>query len=94
MGCMTYEYDGKLIRFSDDNDDWRCLCTFPYNDGEQLDELRARSLLLFGAVIAMIQNGDENFSEYQNDDYIFLPAAAPDWLVKEIERLIPLKGQS
>lgn len=89
MGCVTHSINGRLVRFSEDDDDWRCLCTFPHNDGNTLDTSRLRSLALFGAVCAMIESQDEFYSGYEVGDYIFLPHNAPDWLKSEIQRLIP-----
>lgn len=84
MGCDTYECDGQLIRFSED-DSIRCLCTFPHNDlayGGKLAPAKVRSLAMLGAAVVMIHHGELNGP-------VFLPHSLPQWLVDELERLLP-----
>lgn len=73
MGEHIYECEGKLIRFSED-DDISCLCTFPHNDRDEKGKLvigkdRLISLALLGCAIVLVEYG----KEFNNKEYIYLP---------------------
>ena len=75
MGCDKYFINGSYITFSEGDDDYSCLCTFPNND--KVDEIspeRVRSLALFGAAVVMKAEGNAG------DDWIYLPADVPQWI--------------
>jgi len=59
MGCESYYFDTTPIKFSEQDDDIGCLCTFPDNDqtstGERLDFGRVRSLAYLGAAVVLLQ---------------------------------------
>ena len=79
MGCHSYHG----IQFSEDDDEFVCLCTFPYNDeaaGERLDPERVRSLALLGAAVVL--------NRYDGD-IGYLPDDLPRWIVDEIVRNVP-----
>lgn len=85
MGCNYYAVYNPLdddfeLHFSDSDDVWGCLCTFPYNDGDKLDAERVRSLALFGAAVVLASRGD-----LENG---FLPYAVPQWIQDEISRVV------
>jgi len=88
MGCNTYRYNNIPITFEYAHDDFPCLCTFPYNDrlDGKLTPERVRSLALLGAVVAMIHNQDKGIHK---KSWITIPDDLPDWITKEICRLIP-----
>lgn len=85
MGEHVYpvqDYDGNWteIRFSEVDDDYQCLCTFPGNDQGKLDIDRVRSLALFGAAVRLAFDGDL--------EHGILPACVPEWIRSEIDRVI------
>lgn len=85
MGENVYpiqDYDGNWleIRFSESDDEYSCLCTFPYNDMGRLDVDKVRSLALFGAAVRLAFDGDL--------EHGFLPKAVPEWIRNEIDRII------
>jgi len=87
MGENVYpieDYDGNWveIRFSESDDGYSCLCTFPFNDAVMgcLDADRVRSLALFGAAVRLAFDGEL--------EHGFLPAAIPEWIRAEIDRVI------
>jgi len=85
MGENIYpiqDYDGRWtnIQFSEMDDEYSCLCTFPMNDMGRLDPDRVRSLALFGAAVRLAFDGDL--------EHGFLPDAVPVWIREEIDRVI------
>jgi hypothetical protein len=66
------------IQFSEMDDDWQCLCTFPHNDGAEISLSRLRSLALLGAAVVLAHNGE--LEEETN----FLPLCIPKWIRDEI----------
>ena len=88
MGENIYpiqDYDGNWLelRFSEMDDDYSCLCTFPMNDMERLDADRVRSLALFGAAVRLAFDGVL--------EHGFLPSTVPEWIRDEIDRIIDYK---
>ena len=88
MGENVYpvqDYDGNWldIRFSEMDDDYGCLCTFPYRD-ERLDVEDIRDLALFGAAVRLAFEGEL--------EHGFLPDAVPEWIRKEIDRVVGYSG--
>ena len=91
MGCNIYRYNNIPIDFRYADDEFPCVCTFPYNNrafGYKLEAEDVRSLALLGAAIVMIHNRDEDI---QGKKWITIPDDLPDWVTKEICRLIPDK---
>jgi len=86
MGCDKYFIDddyNDYIMFSESDDEWSCLCTFPVNyRDEKLDSETLRSLALLGAAVVLYNHGDMYLP-------IYLPYAVPKWILNEIKRLIP-----
>lgn len=87
MGCDYYDVStigkndyGFSLHFSDLDEEWRCLCTFPYNDGDTLDASRVRSLALLGAAVVLAHNDEL--------DNPILPNGVPEWIRNEIKRLV------
>lgn len=70
------------IHFSENQEEWGCLCTFPHNDYERLNEGRVRDLALLGAAVVLIHEGRLNSD-------VLLPRDIPDWIVKGIDRILP-----
>ena len=81
----SVEWAEYNIQFSSTDDDWRCLCTFPHNDGKTIDVSRMRSLALLGAAVVLAHQGE---LEETNS---FLPFCVPEWIREEISRLLPDK---
>jgi len=87
MGENVYpiqDYDGNWteIRFSELDDDYGCLCTFPYYEG-LLDVATIRDLALFGAAVRLAFEGQL--------EHGFLPHAVPEWIRNEIDRVLGYK---
>src|SRR3990167_10609018 len=72
--------DSDYVRFSEMNDEFGCLCTFPFNDGEELDIERIKSLALFGAAVHMLMSGEL-------DGPVFIPDGLPRWIVDAVRRI-------
>lgn len=83
MGCRTYDVNDWSVHFSESDDDVGCLCTFPHNDGDRLSPERVRSLAMLGAVVVLAHQ-----SEAVNG-WLYVPGSLPNWMRREIERLIP-----
>ncbi len=79
--------DVELISFSDMDDDWVCLCTFPHNDGERLTPERLRSLALLGAAVVLLYHREI-------DGPVYLSSDIPNWIVEEIKRLVPDQSET
>lgn len=86
MGENVYKVRGKMIKFSESDDSFCCLCTFPHNDDEQILPHRAKSLAVFGAVVQLVLKG---YYDGYDGEYIFIPHDVPDWVVRDIEKLFP-----
>jgi hypothetical protein len=87
LSCEKYwvgENDDSYIKFSDDitEDNFRCLCTFPFNDGEELDISRLRSLALIGVAFILRKRGDLQLP-------CFLPHRIPQWIIDGINKYLP-----
>jgi len=80
MGEWSYEIDDTYVRFSDMDDEFRCLCTFPFHDGEELDIERIKSLALFGAAVHLLMSGEL-------DGPVFIPDGLPRWIVDAVRRI-------
>jgi len=77
----------RSVEFSEADDTWRCLCTFPWNDNAEgrIDISRIRSLALLGAAVVLIHNGDIQ------EEYNYLPYCVPEFIRKAILEAIPEK---
>ncbi len=90
MGEHVYpiqDYDGNWteIRFSESDDDYGCLCIFPYqNEGLDIEDIRG--LALFGAAVRLAFSGDL--------EHGFLPKAVPEWIRDEIDRVMGYKDET
>ena len=73
--------DSDFVMFSEMNDEFGCLCTFPFNDGEELDIERIKALALLGAATVLILSGDL-------DGPVFIPDGLPRWIVDAVRRII------
>ena len=80
MGEKIYKIGEYPLQFSEMDDDYVCLCTFPHNDQGQLLPDRVRSLALLGAAVVLAHSGD-----LENP---FLPYCVPEWIRKEIDRVM------
>ena len=80
MGEKIYEIGDYPLQFSEMDDDYVCLCTFPHNDQGQLLPDRVRSLALLGAAVVLASNDDL--------DHPFLPNCVPVWIRQEIDRVM------
>lgn len=76
---VTSDLETFHIAFSE-SDDFMCLCTFPYNDQEQLSIERVISLAMLGAAVRLA------FEDQLEPGYNYLPDALPKWLVNEFTR--------
>ena len=79
MSEKIYNVYGKSIQFSEMNDDWTCLCTFPHNYEPKLDADAVRSLALLGAAVVLARRGDL--------DGEMLPDCVPQWIRDELQRV-------
>ena len=78
MSEEIYSVGDTTVQFSDTDETWRCLCTFPHNDGNHLDSTRVASLALLGAAVVLANRGELNHG--------MLPNAVPVWMRNEIKR--------
>lgn len=78
MSEEMYGIEGMDIQFSETDETWRCLCTFPHNDGNHLDSARVASLALLGAAVVLANRGELSHG--------MLPDAVPVWMRNEIKR--------
>ena len=72
--------DSDFVAFNEMDDEFRCLCTFPGNDGEELDIERIRSLALFGAAVHLLLSGEL-------DGPVYIPDNLPRWIVDAVRRI-------
>ena|SRR3990167_11375119 len=101
MGCDYYEVAlgitlaggnagwGKVsIHFSDMDEDYSCLCTFPHNytvDGViKLDKTEVRSMAVLGAMVALAYAGRIQHQQ----GYSYIPNDVPEDVRKEIDRVV------
>ena len=97
MGERVYSVaigDGKTIDvcFSEMDDDWGCLCTFPHDDHGKLDAERVRSLALLGAAVVLAAFRREQLETedgWGGTVFASLPNAVPQWIRDEIRRVVP-----
>ena len=86
MGEQVYtvvSIDGEehYLQFSEDDDSYRCLCSFPTNDEAMgMDAERVRSLALLGAAVCL--------AHQDMLDHGILPLAVPEWIRKGIDRAV------
>ncbi len=75
MGERIYHI-GKSVsfQFSDADDTFGCLCTFPHNDAGELDPDRVSALALLGAAVVLAQFEPDMLASE------FLPHAVPQWI--------------
>jgi len=78
MSEEIYTIGKTSIQFSETDETWRCLCTFPHNDGNRLDSTRVASLALLGAAVVLTNRGELLHG--------MLPDAVPVWIRQEIKR--------
>lgn len=101
MGCDCYDVPlRKLdtagnavwglvdIRFSEGDEDYGCLCTFPHNymvAGKiAIDKAVVRSLAVLGAMVVLAHQGKIN---HQNG-YSYIPSDVPEELRQQIDGLL------
>jgi hypothetical protein len=94
MGERTYRIAvwnsrDQLAVFSESQDDWGCLCTFPHNDQGALGPERIRSLALLGAAVALAAYNPDELNTTVNAHYLILPDAVPQWIRDELMRILP-----
>ena len=80
MGEDRYHVGKYPLQFSEMDDDYICLCTFPHNDQGALTPDRVRSLALLGAAVVLARSCSL--------EHPFLPACVPEWIRKEIDRVM------
>ncbi len=79
------DHDELNIQFSESDDRFGCLCTFPGGYGDkQLDIETIKSLALLGAVVAVARNS----IAYGDKDFVAIPDCLPAWIVDAIDRVI------
>jgi hypothetical protein len=92
MGERSYtvsRWDGEnSIQFSESDDSWGCLCTFPHNDDSVLTMNRLRSLALLGAAVILVRS-----DYFKKDKDVYLPDDMPVWIVKGIDKLLNWKEE-
>mgnify|MGYP003394357638 CR=1 FL=1 len=88
MGEQVYDAEGMQIQFSDMDENWWCLCTsFGWREAdEKLCPEEIRSLALLGVAVRLAHDGKL--------EHGILPEAVPEWIRKEIRRLIPVGGEA
>jgi len=88
MSEQRYQIKGKTVVFSEESNEFPCLCCFYENyidDGETIDVNLLQSLALFGAVFRLIYDG---YYDYIPDGgYIYIPDDVPEWVLAKV-RLI------
>jgi len=80
MGEQIYTVEEQAIQFSESDDEWMCLCTFPRNDEGRLTRDRVASLALLGAAVVLAHNDEL--------DIPILPHGVPQWIRDEIVRVV------
>lgn len=87
MGEKSYSIGHKYIRFSEGDDEFSCLCTFPHNDQEHLEIDRLKSLAIFGAVVQLVLKG---YYDDHEGEYIFIPHDVPSYVLRDVRSLTML----
>lgn len=83
MGCDTYYlYNDTRIRFSESDDEFGCLCTFPHNNNYALCKDDVMSLAMLGAAVVLAKGNDKG------ENWVYLPYDIPDWIVDELKRIL------
>ena len=85
MGEKSYRIKNKYVVFSEDDEEFECLCIFPHNyEFDGIDIETVQSLALFGAAVRLIYAG-----HYEDDpkSYIVIPDDIPDWIVDGIRKI-------
>src|SRR3990170_6271389 len=76
--------DSDFVAFTEMDDEFGCLCTFPTNDTfngiNELDIERIKSLALFGAAVHLLMSGEL-------DGPVFIPDGLPRWIVDAVRRI-------
>jgi hypothetical protein len=94
MGEMSYILNnGTSVRFSEDNYDYGCLCTFPFNyKDKKLSNGTVASLALLGAAVAIGANSPKSLiTDYSSNGRHYLPYCIPEWIKAEINRILEIK---
>lgn len=103
MGCDSYGVSSRRspgswttasIKFSESDDNYGCLCTFPHNyqslagEGvpDAIDNDTVRSFAMLGVLVVLAHQGQ------LMDEYNYIPQSVPDWIRKRIEELLPLEA--
>lgn len=103
-GYHTSGYGAEyIIYFSESDDDWGCLCTFPHNDHGELTSDRVRSLALLGAAVVLASHQADRLesagrmagphllpAEWET---LILPQVVPQWIRDEIQRIVPVEEE-
>lgn len=84
MGEKVYSIGHKRIMFSDTNDEFACLCTFPHNNEEKLGVEDLQSLSIFGAVVQLVLKG---YYDDHEGEYIFIPHDVPPYVLRDVRSL-------
>ena len=92
MGERIYSIGAAEVAFSDDDELWRCLCTFPSDDEYSgIDAERVASLALLGAAVCLEADGYYEESDqgvtYDGLDWVSLPYDVPEWIRRAIRRV-------
>lgn len=84
MGEHVYEVGDKItVRFSEDDESFSCLCTFPFNDDLEKGKImlyRVRSLALLGMAVIMAHKIRDN-----EEHRINLPFDVPELWRKRLD---------
>jgi len=97
MGCKVYSVEGRMIQFREGEMGGSgpvCLCTFPHNweaGGKHISPGTVQSMAMLGAAVAMVR---VNAKAFKDKDFILLPDALPEWIVKGIESNLTLEPLS
>ena len=94
MGERVYSvlsYGGKThhITFSESDEEWGCLCTFPHNDAafSEISKGRVAQLALFGAAVVLACTDLVD----PDGECIFLPDIVPVWIRESIKEQLGLE---
>lgn len=81
------------IHFSDSDEDYSCLCTFPHNymvDGKiGVDKTVVRSLAVLGAMVVLAHQGRIS----QDQGYSSIPHDVPEELLQQIDGLLMYRAE-
>ena len=80
---VSVDGEEHYLQFSEDDDSYRCLCSFPTNDEAMgMDAERVRSLALLGAAVCL--------AHLDMLDHGILPLAVPGWIREGIDHVIAI----